>query len=247
MRAVFISTALGLVLLHPLTSAAFGQDTESPQAMPEVNPDLMPDADEPPMVLPAPDEELEESPDAFGSDPLPNDDAPEAAAADEVPATPEQVIDDLFAELRKEPSADKARAIASRIERHWRRSGSATIDLLMMRAAEAMSEKNSAAARDLLDQALVLAPDYAEAWNRRATLSFTTDEWGKSLADIEQTLSREPRHWGALMGLATILERTGHKDKALEAYLQVLAVYPALKSAQDAAGRLSDELVGPLL
>lgn len=243
MRAVFTSTALSLVLLCPAIPPAFAQDPAPPPAMPE----MMPDIEEPPMVLPAPDEDLEEAPDAFGSEPLPEDDAPQAAETDDEPASPERVIDGLFAELRKEPSEEKARLIASRIERHWRRSGSATIDLLMQRAAKAMSEKNNAAARDILDQALILAPDYAEAWNRRATLSFTTDDWGKSLADIEQTLSREPRHWGALMGLAAILERTGHKDKALTAYLQVLQVYPALKSAQDAAGRLSDELVGPLL
>lgn len=243
MRAVFTSTALSLFLLCPVIPAAFAQDASPPPTMPE----MMPDIEEPPMVLPAPDEDLEESPDAFGSEPLPDDDAPQAAETDEAPATPERMIDNLFAELRKESSEDEARLIASRIERHWRRSGSATVDLLMQRAAKAMSEKNNAAARDILDQALVLAPDYAEAWNRRATLSFTTDDWGMSLADIEQTLSREPRHWGALMGLATILERTGHKDKALTAYLQVLQVYPALKSAQDAAGRLSDELVGPLL
>ncbi|MEH6718604.1 MAG: hypothetical protein V7704_06965 [Aurantimonas endophytica] len=247
MRAVLISAALSLVLAFP--APALAQDGEPPAAMPEASPDIVPGPEEPepPMVLPAPDEELEESPDAFGSAPLPEGDAPEAAEADDAPATPERAIDGLFAELRQEPDEGKARLIASRIERQWRRSGSATIDLLMLRAATAMSEQNSAAARDLLDQALVLAPDYAEAWNRRATLAFTTDEWGKSLADIEQTLLREPRHWGAMMGLATILERTGHKDKALQAYMQVLTVYPALRSAQDAAGRLSDELVGPLL
>ena len=238
-----MSTAFSLVLLSPVIPPAFGQDLDSPPAMPEI----MPDIEEPPMVLPAPDEDLEESPDAFGSDPSPDADAPQAAETDDAPTTPGQMIDGLFAELRKERAEDKARAIASRIERHWRRSGSATIDLLMQRAAKAMSEQNNAAARDILDHALILAPDYAEAWNRRASLSFTTDDWGKSLADIEQTLAREPRHWGALMGLATILERTGHTEKALTAYLQVLQVYPALKSAQDAAGRLSDELVGPLL
>ncbi|NDV87143.1 tetratricopeptide repeat protein [Aurantimonas aggregata] len=247
MRAVLISTALSLILASSAVSPALAQGVEPPAALPEASPDMAPGPEDPPMVLPAPDEDLEESPDAFGSEPLPDGDAQEAAVTDDDPATPERTIDGLFAELRKEPDEGKARLIASRIERQWRRSGSATIDLLMLRAAKAMSEEDSAAARDLLDQALVLAPDYAEAWNRRATLSFTTDDWGKSLADIEQTLLREPRHWGALMGLATILERTGHKDKALEAYMQVLSVYPSLKSAQDAAGRLSDELVGPLL
>ena len=102
-------------------------------------------------------------------------------------------------------------------------------------------------ALDLLDQALVIAPHYPEAWNRRATLNFSMNRLGKSLVDIEQTLLREPRHWGALMGLAMILEQTGRKEQALETYLRVLAVYPALDSAQDAAGRLSEELLGPAI
>ena len=105
----------------------------------------------------------------------------------------------------------------------------------------------SVAALDLLDQALVIAPHYPEAWNRRATLNFSMNRLGKSLVDIEQTLLREPRHWGALMGLAMILEQTGRKEQALETYLRVLAVYPALDSAQDAAGRLSEELLGPAI
>ena len=110
-----------------------------------------------------------------------------------------------------------------------------------------MGQKDNVAAMDVLDQTLVLDPDYAEAWNRRATLNFSMDRWGKSLADIEQTLGREPRHWGAMMGLGMILERLDEKQKALETYLNVLAVYPALKSAQDAAGRLSEELTGPVI
>ncbi|WP_268881276.1 tetratricopeptide repeat protein [Jiella pelagia] len=117
----------------------------------------------------------------------------------------------------------------------------------MQRAAQAMGKKDNAAAMDVLDQTLVLDPDYAEAWNRRATLNFGMDRWGKSLADIEQTLSREPRHWGAMMGLAMILERLDEDQKAFDTYMQVLAVYPALKSAQDAAGRLADKITGPVI
>ncbi|KQT86348.1 hypothetical protein ASG48_04190 [Aurantimonas sp. Leaf443] len=186
-------------------------------------------------------------PEAFGSppaaDPMPSPDEP-PARADE---TPRARLDRLFTELSREPDAEKAKAIAGRIEAEWRKSGSATVDLLMQWAARAMGHKQTAAAYDMIDSALVLAPDYAEAWNRRATLNFATDQWGKSLADIEQTLSREPRHFGALVGLGLILERMGRKERALEAYARALSVYPTLKSAQDAVARLSDELLGPTL
>ncbi|MBO0902712.1 hypothetical protein [Jiella sonneratiae] len=211
--------------------------------------------DNAPMIVPPPDESPETAPDAFGSPPVADDDSLDApagettgpASAEKPDETREAKIDRLFAELKKQRDATEAARIAGRIEREWRRSGSATIDLLMQRAAKAMADKNDAAAMDELDQTLVLAPDYAEAWNRRATLNFTMDRWGKSLADIEQTLAREPRHWGALMGLAMILERLDEKQKAYDTYLKVLAVYPSLKSAQDAAARLADDLTGPAI
>ena len=200
------------------------------------------------MVVPPPDrgDESDQAPEAFSGPPLPDDPSmtqPDPTErADEARA---ERLERLFAELKKAVTHQEAAPIAARIQRQWARSGSATIDLLMQRAADSMTKKDNAAAMDVLDQTIVLDPDYAEAWNRRATLNFTMDQWGKSLADIEQTLRREPRHWGALMGLAMILEQTGHKDKALATYMKVLDVYPALDSAQKSAGRLADELTGP--
>ena len=212
-------------------------------------PDGVPLPETPPMVVPPPDGGRsgdDPAPEAFGAPPSADD--PNAAPPDpteKADETPAQRLDRMFAELKKAATHQEAATIAARIQRQWAKSGSATVDLLMQRAADSMARKDSVAAMDVLDQAIVLDPAFAEAWNRRATLNFTIDQWGKSLADIEQTLLREPRHWGAMMGLGMILEQTGHKDKALETYMQVLGVYPALDSAQKAAGRLADELTGP--
>ena len=68
------------------------------------------------------------------------------------------------------------------------------------------------------------------------------DNFAKSMADIEKTLELEPRHFGALAGMATILERIDRKEAALKAWERALAVYPAMQSAQDAVIRLTDEL-----
>ena len=61
---------------------------------------------------------------------------------------------------------------------------------------------------------------------------------------MNEALRLEPRHFGALSGLAAILERNGNKEAALRAWERALEVYPAMKSAQDAVIRLSDELGG---
>src|SRR5690606_16025017 len=81
-------------------------------------------------------------------------------------------LDKLFDELKREGNPDSAKAISQRIQREWHISGSATIDLLMQWAEKASSENRNGAALDFLDETVRLAPDYAEGWNRRATLHF---------------------------------------------------------------------------
>ncbi|KAB0678756.1 tetratricopeptide repeat protein [Aureimonas leprariae] len=165
----------------------------------------------------------------------------------EEPGARAKRLDDLFAQLRQEASAAKAETIANRIGAEWADSGSATVDLLVQRATQAVGKQDNAAAFDFLDQAILLDPDYAEAWNRRATLNYSADQYSQSLDDIRETLKREPRHFGALMGLAAILEETDRKPQALQTYLKVLEIYPTLKGAQDAVGRLSEEMAGQAL
>ncbi|WP_152048055.1 tetratricopeptide repeat protein [Aureimonas psammosilenae] len=158
-----------------------------------------------------------------------------------------QRLNDLFSKLKHEASATKAESIAGEINSIWTESGSATVDLLVQRATLAITKEDRSAAFDFLDQAIGLDPNNAESWNRRATLNYATDDYGKSLDDIRVTLRLEPRHYGAMMGLAAILEETDRKDEALQTYMKVLEIYPALKPAQDAVNRLSDELAGQAL
>ncbi|WP_182085356.1 hypothetical protein [Aureimonas sp. ME7] len=168
-------------------------------------------------------------------------------AAEKPPAAAEsrsERLDRLFGELRREGDAQKAGALAEQIQTTWNESGSATIDLLMLRSAQAIAKKDAGAAMDLLDQAIVLQPDFAEGWNRRATLNYTQNRYGLSIADVGEVLKREPRHFGALMGLGAMLEELGRRREALDAYGRALAVYPSLKPAQDAVARLAEELSG---
>jgi tetratricopeptide (TPR) repeat protein len=153
-------------------------------------------------------------------------------------------LDELFSALKRERNEVKAKRIAEQIQTQWQNSGSASIDLMMQWAAAAMAEKKYAVALDFLDQVTVLKPDFAEGWNRRATVNFLMNDYGRSMADIQKTLALEPRHFGALAGLAAILKDTGKKQAALHAFEQVLAVYPMMREAQKQAGELADELTG---
>jgi tetratricopeptide (TPR) repeat protein len=160
-----------------------------------------------------------------------------------VAAKPE-TLDNMFLELRRAKSSAAAGGVAERIKERWSRSESATVDLLMQWAGEAMDRKDWPAAQDFLDQVVVLKPGFAEGWNRRATMHYLAGNLPKSMADIERTLALEPRHFGALSGMAAIFMDIGKKEQALAAYRRVLDVYPQLRDAQKQVGTLEDELTG---
>ncbi|MFB9952497.1 hypothetical protein ACFFP0_26945 [Rhizobium puerariae] len=153
-------------------------------------------------------------------------------------------LDPLFDALKRERDPDKARGIASQIMTGMNDSGSPTVNLLMQWSATAIKEKRNAAALDFLDQVTLLDPAYPEGWNRRATLHYTMGNARKSMADIAEVLKREPRHFGALAGMAGILMEAGKDDLALKAWEDYLAVYPADREAQEAVTKLSEKIAG---
>lgn len=153
-------------------------------------------------------------------------------------------LDGLFVQLKRTRDQKLAERISTRIWELWQTSDSKSVDLLTNWARAAAGTQRFAKALDLLDQVVVLRPQYAEGYNQRATLHFMMENYGKSVADIERTLALEPRHYGALAGLASILERLDQKPKALETWYRALEIYPAMKSAQDAVIRLEEDLTG---
>lgn len=153
-------------------------------------------------------------------------------------------LDALYARLKREGNQDKARTIAGEIRSVLTESDSATIDLLMERAANAISSGQNGAAFDFLDQATVLRPDYAESFNLRATLHYALGNNKKSVSDIRRTLALEPRHLGALSGLAGILTLEGRDAAALKVWETYLSLYPADRTAQDQARDLLEKLAG---
>jgi tetratricopeptide (TPR) repeat protein len=169
---------------------------------------------------------------------------PPAATTPPVAVTKEARLDQLFADLKRERNEKAAERIAGRIWGEWFQSGSASIDLMMQWSQKAMDDQKFDVALDFLDQVVILQPKYAEGWNRRATVHYMMKNFGKSMSDIDQTLQLEPRHFGALSGLAQIMAATGHKQSALEAWQKVLAIYPMMRSAQDQVATLSEELAG---
>jgi tetratricopeptide (TPR) repeat protein len=169
---------------------------------------------------------------------------PRNSALPRTPAEREKTLSDLYALLATADDEDAAKAIADAIERVWLHSGSATVDLLMERSMKAMSDKNNDLALKLLDAVVDLAPDFTEAWNRRAYVHFVRKDTERALGDLRRALALDPHHFKALDGLAQILREMGQKKPALKAFRQLLDIHPYWSGAQQAVDELEREVDG---
>jgi len=179
-----------------------------------------------------------------GELPPPEEPAAEQQAAPVEEPTPQKRIDKLFSDLKRERNEKRAERIAGRIGEEWSHSGSASIDLMMGWSKTAMDSKKFDVALDFLDQVVTMDPDYAEGWNRRATVHFMMNNYAKSMSDINHTLQLEPRHFGALAGMGQIMKASGSDELALQAWQRVLDIYPMMRSAQNEVATLSEEMAG---
>ncbi len=133
----------------------------------------------------------------------------------------------LLRELR-DPDEDARAEAEQAIWLIWARSGDPEVDKLYQKGVEQMT---AGALRDSIDtftQVIERKPDFAEGWNKRATLYFLVGDWRKSLADCDEVMKRNPYHFGALAGYSQIYARLEYYDRALEYARRALAINPNL-------------------
>jgi len=153
-------------------------------------------------------------------------------------------LDFLFGALKAAPDEASAKHVEARIWAIWMQTPSDTAALLMLRAKVAMEAQQTNVALKLLDSVIKLRPDYVEGWNRRATLYYLQNDYAHSLADIQQVLVREPRHFGALAGLGMIMQDIGDDKRALDAFRKALAINPHLEKVPELVKSLSEKVEG---
>jgi tetratricopeptide (TPR) repeat protein len=140
-----------------------------------------------------------------------------------------QRLDELFGRLKSTKDESEGDAAVAEIWTLWQRSGTPELDSLMERVAALIGQGLLPVALPLLDDMVARAPEWAEAWNKRATALYLAGEHDRSLADIDRVLALEPRHFGALAGMGLIRIARGQYRDALAAYRRALAVNPFLK------------------
>jgi len=114
----------------------------------------------------------------------------------------------------------------------WSRSGDAAIDRLMARGVDEMQSGRHADAEATFTEVIRLRPDFAEGWNKRATVRFLAGAYRESLADCDEVMKRNPRHFGALSGYGLIYFRLEAYDKAIEWWRRAREVNPNMAGVE---------------
>ncbi|MGH7417466.1 MAG: tetratricopeptide repeat protein, partial [Candidatus Rokuibacteriota bacterium] len=125
----------------------------------------------------------------------------------------------------------------------WSRSGDADVDRLFALGVEQMSQRALGAAVETFGQVIRRKPEFAEGWNKRATVYFLLGEYGKSLADCDEVMARNPHHWGALSGYGMIYMQLDEPGRALGYLERALAVNPNLQSVEQTIEMLKALLI----
>ncbi len=136
------------------------------------------------------------------------------------------------------------RAIAERsLWEVWSRSGEREIDALFANGVQEMTEGRGEAAVQTFTRIIERRPDFAEGWNKRATVLYLLGEYQKSLADCDEVMKRNPHHFGALSGYGMIYLKLGDPGRALTYFERALAVNPNLTQVEETAQALRQLLI----
>lgn len=138
----------------------------------------------------------------------------------------------LFENLLAASSTAEASALENNIWGIWTDSGREDVNRLMARGIQAMSYRLYDVALELFDEVVSLDPEFAEGWNKRATVYWLKDDLGASMEDIQRTLALEPRHFGAISGMGLIFLDRDDQTGALQAFEEVLKINPHSRSAK---------------
>ena len=155
------------------------------------------------------------------------------------PSLPER-LDELFEELSHPVTTSLVTSVEGMIWALWCSHSDPVAARRMEQVIAAIAQNRYAVAERILDGLVETHPDWAEAWNKRATLYFLMDRDDESVADIEATLRLEPRHFGALSGFGQICLRHDEPVTARLAFERALAINPHLEGMRAVIDELSE-------
>lgn len=156
-------------------------------------------------------------------------------------------LDSLLQELAAAKDPITAQAIEQEVWRAWMDSGNEDVNRELEAGIRAMDRGRLDEAIRRFSTVIEKAPNFAEGWNKRATAYYLNNELVESMQDIRQTLHLEPRHFGAISGMGLIYLRLGDDLAALQAFEEVLKIYPLSPGANQHVKQLTKKLEGQII
>lgn len=142
-------------------------------------------------------------------------------------------LDALFGRLQTTADVTEATQLTNLIWAIWHQSNNEQVNELMRQGLAEMSQQNHRAAVDRFTTMIEIDPEFAEGWNKRATVHYLLGDYRASVKDIDRTLELEPRHFGALSGLGLIMMALDNDEAAIHAFEATLAVNPFADGARE--------------
>ncbi|MBC6440076.1 MAG: tetratricopeptide repeat protein [Rhodospirillales bacterium] len=153
-------------------------------------------------------------------------------------------LDGLFAQLHATSDPAQSQLLQSYIWAIWVEAYDEELNALMTGGTRAMQVGDLQLAIGYFSQLIDVAPDFAEAWNKRATVYYMIGRYDESIADCMKALELEPRHFGALSGLGLIYSARDEPEQALYWFREALAQNPHMEQIVQRVEELSRELEG---
>ena len=145
----------------------------------------------------------------------------------------EEELNKLFNQLKNTYNNLSAKEIESKIWKLWTTHPSEqTLTDLLEKGSYYMSQNQLTSAHNVFSKAIELDPNWAEAWNKRATVFYLMGEFQKSQNDIDKVLKLEKRHFGALAGQGLVNIKLENYEKAIKSYKNAMDIYPSMNSPQ---------------
>ena len=149
-------------------------------------------------------------------------------------------LDRLFERLAITTSEEEASNITREIWQRWTANDDPEVSQLMQTGIRALNYSTYRRALQSFDRVIEMAPEFAEGWNKRATLYYHIKEYRRSIDDIKETLRLEPRHFGAWSGLGLVSIAQENYSGALAAFKKALSINPHIPNIRRYVQKLKD-------
>tara|TARA_E500000178_G_scaffold47065_1_gene42334 strand:+ start:39 stop:587 length:549 start_codon:yes stop_codon:yes gene_type:complete len=140
-------------------------------------------------------------------------------------------IDILFIQLKSALNFENSKDTEDKIWDLWTTHPSKDdLTKLLADGSSDMMDNKLETAYNKFTEVIEMDPNWAEAWNKRATVLYLMGKYELSQADIDKVLAIEERHFGALSGQGLVQTALNNYQKAIDSYIQAHKVHPFMKS-----------------